>query len=137
MAQFNTKNKSSRVAKRWFSDIDTNFTLHPQSGDISLKYDINAIKRSIRNILSTNVYERPFKPSLGVNIRALLFELDSGQTKLLRDEIKRVLERFEPRCVIKGIDTKILDHTLSVTLFFNVKNDSRNHKLDITMQRVR
>ena len=36
-----------------------------------------------------------------------------------------------------GIDTKILDHTLSVTLFFNVKNDSRNHKLDITMQRVR
>ena len=94
MAQFNTKNKSSRVAKRWFSDIDTNFTLHPQSGDISLKYDINAIKRSIRNILSTSIYERPFKPSLGVNIRALLFELDSGQTKLLREEIKRVLERF-------------------------------------------
>ena len=137
MAQFNTKNKSSRVAKRWFTDIDTNFTLHPQSGDITLKYDINAIKRSIRNLLSTSVYERPFKPSLGVNIRALLFELDSGQTKLLREEIKTVLERFEPRCIIRGIDTKILDHTLSVTLFFNVKNDSRNHKLDITMQRVR
>ena len=41
MAQFNSKNQSSRVARRWFTDFDTNMTLHPQSGDLTLKYDIN------------------------------------------------------------------------------------------------
>jgi len=137
MAQYNTKNKSSRVSKRWFSDIDINFTLHPESSDILMKYDINAIKRSLKNLLSTNVYERPFKPSLGVNLRGLLFELDNGETKLLRNEIKNVIEKFEPRCVIKGIDSRVLHNTMNITLFFNIRNDSRNHKLDLVLQRVR
>ena len=39
MAQFNTKNKSSRVARRWFSDIDINMSLHPDSKDLSLKFE--------------------------------------------------------------------------------------------------
>ena len=43
MAQFNSKNQSSRVSRRWFTDIDVNMTLHPQTGDLVLKYDINAI----------------------------------------------------------------------------------------------
>ena len=47
MAQFNTKNQSSIVAKRWFTDIDINMALHPESGDAALKYDINAVKRSV------------------------------------------------------------------------------------------
>ena len=63
MAQYNSKNKSTRVARRWFTDIDINMTLHPESKDITLKYDINSIKRSIRNLVSTNLFERPFKPS--------------------------------------------------------------------------
>jgi phage baseplate assembly protein W len=137
MAQYNTKNKSSRVSKRWFSDIDINFTLHPESSDILMKYDINAIKRSLKNLLSTNVYERPFKPSLGVNLRGLLFELDNGETKLLRNEIKNVIEKFEPRCVIKGIDSRVSHNTMNITLFFNIRNNSRNHKLDLVLQRVR
>ena len=41
MAQFNSKNQASRVARRWFTDIDINMTNHPQTGDLSLKYDIN------------------------------------------------------------------------------------------------
>ena len=56
MAQFNSKNQSSRVARRWFTDIDVNMTLHPQSGDVTLKQDINSIKRSVRNLISTNYY---------------------------------------------------------------------------------
>ena len=71
MAQFNSKNQSSRVSRRWFTDIDINMSLHPQSGDLVLKYDINSIKRSIKNLILTNQYERPFKPSLGINLSAI------------------------------------------------------------------
>ena len=41
MAQFNSKNKSSRVARRWFTDIDINMKTHPITGDVVLKYDLN------------------------------------------------------------------------------------------------
>ena len=137
MAQYNTKNQSSRVAKRWFTDIDTNLTLHPESKDISLKYDINAIKRSLRNLLSTSIYERPFKPSLGVNLRGLLFELESGSTTLLKEEIASVIQKFEPRCKITSINSRIDNSYMHVTLFFNIVNNSSNQQLDITLQRVR
>ena len=43
MAQFNSKNQSSRVSRRWFTDIDINMNLHPQSGDLVLKYDSDGI----------------------------------------------------------------------------------------------
>ena len=94
MAQFNSKNKSSRVARRWFTDIDVNMTLHPQSNDLVLKSDFNAIKRSVRNLVSTNLYERPFKPSLGVNLRGMLFELDTTDNIVLEEEIKTMINRF-------------------------------------------
>ena len=106
MAQYNSKNQSSRVARRWFTDIDTNMTLHPQSGDLTLKYDINSIKRSIRNLLSTNLYERPFKPSLGVDLRGMMFELSTSNSDVLEDDIKSVINKFEPsnyyRCSLSG-----------------------------------
>ena len=85
MAQFNSKNKASRVARRWFTDIDTNMKNHPQTGDVVLKYDLNAIKRAVRNLVSTNPYERPFKPGLGVNLRGMLFELDNTNIIVLED----------------------------------------------------
>ena len=97
MAQFNTKNKSSRVARRWFSDIDINMAIQPESKDLSLKYDLNAIKRSMKNILLTNHYERPFKPSFGVNLRNMLFELASNETKIVKRQI-----------IIYGVETQMV-----------------------------
>ena len=105
MAQFNSKNKSSRVARRWFTDIDVNMTLHPQSNDLVLKSDFNAIKRSVKNLVSTNLYERPFKPSLGVNLRGMLFELDTTDNIILEEEIKTMINRFEPRANITELHT--------------------------------
>ena len=52
MAQFNSKNQSSRVARRWFTDIDVNMTLHPQSKDLTVKTDINAMEGMLRKIES-------------------------------------------------------------------------------------
>lgn len=139
MAQFNSKNQSSRVSRRWFTDIDVNMTLHPQSGDLVLKYDINAIKRSIRNLLTTNTYERPFKPSLGIDLSAMLFELSTIGTDavVLEQDIISLINRFEPRAVVTNVVSSLNGNDLNVTLNLVVSNDPRPQELSITLERVR
>ena len=92
------QNQNKITARRWYTDIDLNITPHPSSGDLVLKYDKEAIKRSIRNIMLTNNYERPFKPSFGANLRGLLFELADDLTKFeIRRQIEDAIMSFEPR----------------------------------------
>jgi phage baseplate assembly protein W len=137
MAQFNSKNKSSRVARRWFTDLDVNMTLHPQSGDITVKSDINAIKRSVKNLLQTNHYERPFKPSLGLELRGMLFELDTTDSIVLEDNIKNTINKFEPRANVDDVLVTSRGNSLNVSLYFTVQNDPSPHELNIILQRVR
>jgi len=137
MAQFNSKNQSSRVARRWFTDIDTNMTLHPQNGDLTLKFDINSIKRSIRNLLSTNLYERPFKPSLGVDLRGMLFELSTTDSDILENDIKAVINKFEPRASVTDVVTFLEGNSLDVSMFIVIQNDPSPHEINITLQRTR
>ena len=137
MAQFNSKNESTRVARRWFTDIDVNMTLHPQSKDVVLKTDFNAIKRSVKNLISTNHYERPFKPSLGVNLRGMLFELNTTDSIILEEDIKSLINRYEPRARITDVVTSNRGNDLNVTMYFTVQNDPRPYELDLTLERVR
>ena len=116
MAQYNTKERASIANRRWYTDIDINMLNHPQSKDLVLKYDISAIKRSVRNLLSTNNYERPFKPGLGVDLRGMLFELNSTPTDVLKDDIVELIENFEPRVRVLNISTTFRGNTLNVTL---------------------
>ena len=137
MAQYNSKNKSSRVARRWFTDLDINMTLHPQSGDVTLKSDINAIKRSIKNLIMTNHYERPFKPSLGMELRGMLFELDTTDSIVLKNNIKTVSNTYEPRARVDDVMATSRGNSLNVSLYFTVQNDPSPHELNIILQRVR
>ena len=137
MAQFNSKNKSSRVARRWFTDLDVNMTLHPQSGDVTIKSDINSIKRSVKNLVMTNYYERPFKPSLGLELRGMLFELDSTDSIIIEDNIKRLIGAYEPRARVDDVLVSSRGNDLNVSLYFTVQNDSSPHELDLLLTRVR
>ena len=137
MAQYNSKNQASRVARRWFTDIDINMKNHPTTGDVVLKYDLNSIKRAVRNLVSTNHYERPFKPGLGVNLRGMLFELDNTDILVLEEEIKTLLNAFEPRASFTNIMTSANGHELDVTIHFTVGNSPEPHSLDIILERIR
>ena len=137
MAQFNSKNQSSRVNRRWFTDIDINMTLHPQTGDTLVKTDINAIKRSVKNLILTGLYERPFQPSLGLNLRGMLFELSTQDNIVLEDNIKALIGSFEPRAKVTEVLTSHIGNELNVTMMFTISNDPQPHALDIVLQRVR
>ena len=137
MAQFNSKNKASRVARRWFTDIDINMTNHPNTKDVVLKYDINSVKRSVRNLILTNFYERPFKPSVGVNLRGMLFELDTADSIVLKQDITSVINRFEPRVVVDDVFAVPRGNSLNVTLYFTILNQRQQHELNVILERVR
>ena len=63
--------RSSRVYK----DLNLNFTANPITGDVATVTDVNAVKRSVRNLLLTNHYDKPFHPEIGSNVTSLLFEI--------------------------------------------------------------
>ena len=50
---------------RGWSDLDLDFTAHPVTKDIVRKTNVEAVKRSVRNLIRTNMYERPFHPEIG------------------------------------------------------------------------
>ena len=138
MAQFNSKNKASRVARKWFTDIDVNMKNHPETGDVVLKYDLNAIKRAVKNLVLTNLYERPFKPSLGVNLRGMLFELNNAPNRIvLEDQIKEMLNKFEPRANFTHIMSSGGVNALNITVMFTVGNSPEPQSLDLVLERIR
>ena len=83
---------------RSFKDISLAFTPHPVTGDIGVIRNERAINRSVRNIIETNLGEKPFDPDFGADIRSQLFELcDYGTASILEDQILTALQNHEPR----------------------------------------
>ena len=88
-----------------YVDLDLDFLPNPSTADINMKRGDEAIKRSIRNLIFTNYYERPFQPDLGGNIRRLLFEqVDSLTAAQLEREISDVIGNFEPRAQVSRVE---------------------------------
>lgn len=111
-----------------YADLDYN--LVPMShnglaGDISVLVDIDAIKGSIRNLVLSGPYERPFEPSLGSRVRFLLFENANPLTALnLKEEIEKVIRENEPRVsdVYVEVTDQSVDNAYYVTVHFSVNN---------------
>lgn len=135
-----TTNESSRSG-RIYKDLNLNFTRHPVTGDITKVTDIDAVKRSVRNLVLTNHYERPFHPEIGSNIRATLFEpMTPFTANLLTRQIKDVIENFEPRVELVSIkaDPNLDRNAYDVTITFNVVNaESELVELDLLLERIR
>lgn len=90
-------NKSKR-ATREYSDLDLSFTRNTVTDDVTKLTNAEAVKRSVRNLINTNHFERPFHPEIGSNIRAMLFEPMNPLTALnLQRKVEEVISNFEPR----------------------------------------
>ena len=99
-----TQTNRSKRSVRIFSDLNLNFTRNPATKDVAKLYDIEAVKRSVRNLINTNEGERPFQPTLGSGIRALLFENMSPIIEtLIKDRIAETINVYEPRAQLTSI----------------------------------
>lgn len=90
--------------KDW-SDLDLDFIANPTTGDIVKKTGSEAIKRSIRNLVLTNYYDRPFRSYIGSNASKILFDnINPFTATFLKDAITEVITNFEPRVRLEGND---------------------------------
>lgn len=128
------------INKKEYKDIDLNFKPHPVSGDIQTLSGVDAIKRSVRNIVLHNFYERPFDSDFGSNTRASLFEnMGPIEVYQLRENIASALRRSEPRIkltninIIENIDSNRLD----VDIFFTIFNSLDSYNVTVFLKRVR
>ena len=123
-----------------YSDIDFTFTKKPVIGDVALSYDELAVVRSIRNLLLTKHYERPFNPDIGSNIDAILFEPISPVTATtLEKEVELIIKNYEKRAKLKEIiivpypDKNAYDITIS----FYIENATLPTSVTLLLERNR
>lgn len=125
---------------RTYSDIDLNFTPNPVTGDLSLKYDENAVKAAVKNLILTNNYERPFHSEIGTQIRGLLFNPASPMMDaLLTRAIQDTITNFEPRVVLMDVKvaSNIDNNAVYCSIMFRIVNTSKPVSLELTLQRTR
>ena len=106
MPSYSTENLSndSKRATRIYKDLDLDFGRNTVTNDVNKLTDVEAVKRSVRNLINTNHFERPFHPEIGGNVRALIFENMTPLTALnLQRKVEEVLNNFEPRAKITQI----------------------------------
>lgn len=123
-----------------YRDIDIAFVAHPETGQLPLLKNERAIARSIRNLVLTNKYERPFQPNIFSNVTASLFEnMGTVELMVLEDNIRQVLANYEPRAEIKNVDVKgILDREeFTVSITFTPLNSTRDVTVNVILERVR
>lgn len=138
-----TKNdefKTSAKNRDIYSDFNHTFLPHPNTGQISRKVNVDAVKLAVRNLCLTNRYERLRNPSFGGNISHYLFEpLTESTATEIRNDLKWLIETYEPRAKVIEIISTVSEDTNSVELqiTFNVITSKDVENLNITLYRVR
>jgi len=143
---------TSTKQSRKFKDIDLDFGRNIVTNDVNTVEDVIAIKRSVKNLVQTNFYERLFHPELGCGIRQLLFENYTPLTAIfLKRKIEEVLVNNEPRISLTsiiinddtfesmnpGITEDIDSNRLRVDIHFYIVGISLPQIVNVQLQRLR
>ena len=139
MANLNALNNSKR-STRIYKDLDLDFGRNVVTNDVNKLTDVESVKRSVRNLINTNHFERPFHPEIGGNVRALLFEPMTPLTALnLQRKVEEVLNNFEPRAKITQIlaDPDIDRNAYKLTIKFYVIGITNPITVETFLERLR
>jgi phage baseplate assembly protein W len=127
----------AKTDKFRYSDLDFNFA-QSTTKDVARKFDNNAIKQSLRNVVLTNFYERPFRPSLGANLVAKLFDQPSpGIVSEVQSDVRRAIVTFEPRVILINVLAEYNDINQELKVQVEYSFLDEDDVLDITIERVR
>ena len=130
----------SKKSTRTYVDLDLDFTRHPVTNDVVKITDVDAVKRSVRNLINTQFYERPFHPELGCGVRDTLFENYTPMTGIfMRRKIEEVLRNYEPRASLTSIQVneQMDRNAIDVVVNFYVLNLPNPVSVTTTLQRIR
>ena len=123
-----------------YTDLDLDFTANPITGDVAMKVGPDAVARSIRNLVLTNFYDRPFQSYIGSGVQKLLFDNITPMTaELVKKFITQVITNFEPRAIVIGVsvNARIDENGFEVKIVFAVRNRPEPYSTTIFLERVR
>ena len=133
-------NSSDRNVQEYI-DLDLFFNKKTTSKDISKVTNIQAVKRSVRNLILTNHYEKPFHPEIGSGVRGMLFELMTPLTaQILAKKVEDVIINFEPRArlisvqAIPDLDRNVYEVSVK---FYVVNTPTELAELTVFLERLR
>lgn len=125
---------------RTYTDLDFNFIAHPRTGDVTVRIDEEAVKQSIRNLVMTRNFERPFRSYLGCQVMGLLFEpMSPLLTTMIEKTIGDTITNYEPRAVLLGVSVKYSpeNNSVYVTVTFRIKNTTAPITINLILERTR
>ena len=134
--QTNESTRSSRI----FKDLNLDFQQNTATKDIQKITDVESVKRSVRNLINTNHYEKPFHPEIGSNLRGMLFELMTPQMNhVITKQIENLINNYEPRCNLTEVFTQPMfaRNGYSVTISFRVNNHQEPVIVESFLERLR
>ena len=131
----------SNLNGRQYRDLDLFFAKRSRDKDVNVLSNVTAIKRSVRNLVLTNFYEKPFHPEIGSGVRELLFENANPLTSIaISQAITDVINNYEPRARLNSVTVfdNIDANEYEVTVNFTVVNGPpENVELSLTMELLR
>ena len=133
-----TQSNESKRSAKIYRDLD--FQFNSATKDIQKLTDVESVKRSVRNLINTNHYERPFHPEIGSNLRAMLFENITPQmTHALSKQIDLLIRNFEPRARLVQINVQpfIERNGYRASISFFVVNTPERVEIETFLERLR
>ena len=133
-------NNNSKRASRIYKDLDLNFGRNIVTNDVNKLTDVEAVKRSVRNLINTNHYERAFHPEIGSDVRSMLFEPMTPLTALnLQRKVAEVLNNFEPRINLQQVlASPDLDrNSYALKILFYVIGSNQPVEVETFLERLR
>ena len=141
MAIYDSSNTNkSKKSSRDFIDLNLDFARNVVTNDIVKIEGVDAVKRSVKNLIQTNFYERPFHPELGCGVRELLFENFTPVTGIfIQRKVEEVITNFEPRARISqvAVNEQPDRNGIEVTVYFYVMNMPNPVSVTTVLQRIR
>lgn len=122
-----------------YTDLNLDFNVSP-NGDIVIAKDLEAIKKSVRNLIQTNVMDVPFDPELGTSIYKMLFENFTDITiDYLKTRISNVLRDFEPRVKVNSVDIydKMIQNAIQIKIFFTIVATGQSEEFNFYVTETR
>jgi len=132
-------NQSKRSA-RIYKDLNLDFQQNTATKDIQKITDVESVKRSVRNLINLNYYEKPFHPEIGSNLRGLLFENITAQiSHYMSKQIELLIKNYEPRCrMVEVVNRPDMDRNgYSVSVSFYVVNTPDPIQVETFLERLR
>jgi phage baseplate assembly protein W len=141
---------------RGWADLDLDLTMHPVTKDIVRKTNVEAVKRSVRNLIQTNKYDKKFHPEIDGGVTRHLFGLATAATKHdIAQAIATCLRNYEPRVVVDRVNVfgnadeiahvqsdvrvsgNIDKNGFNVSIFFRIVNSPEPIEVSLFLERIR